>query len=159
MDVVWAAGEPVRVREVSDQLNRDRALAFNTVQTVMENLYRKGWLSRAKTGRAYWYEPVRSRDDYVTQLLNQALSVVPDPAATLVRLVGGMDPEEIASLRAALDAATSASLPVFDVGAICDSAGDVRGCRWVGARRGCAGPDYLVHKHGDSPRAAPPGPP
>ena len=111
MDVVWAAGEPVRVREVSDQLNRERALAFNTVQTVMENLYHKGWLSRAKNGRAYWYEPVRSRDDYVTQLLDEALSVAPDPAATLVRLVGQMEPAEIASLRAALDAATSEETP------------------------------------------------
>ena len=111
MDVVWAAGEPVRVREVSDQLNRERALAFNTVQTVMENLYHKGWLSRAKNGRAYWYEPVRSRDDYVTQLLDEALSVAPDPAATLVRLVGQMEPAEIASLRAALDAATSKETP------------------------------------------------
>ena len=111
MDVVWAAGAPVRVREVSDQLNRERVLAFNTVQTVMENLYHKGWLSRAKNGRAYWYEPVRSRDDYVTQLLNEALSVAPDPAATLVRLVGAMDPAEIASLRAALDAATSKETP------------------------------------------------
>ena len=111
MDVVWAAGEPVRVREVSDQLNRDRALAFNTVQTVMENLYHKGWLSRGKNGRAYWYEPVRSRDDYVSQLLNEALSVAPDPAATLVRLVGQMEPAEIASLRAALDAATSKETP------------------------------------------------
>ena len=34
MDVVWATGAPVRVREVSDQLNQERALAFNTVQTV-----------------------------------------------------------------------------------------------------------------------------
>ena len=53
MDVVWAAGVPVRVREVSEQLNRERPLAFNTVQTVMENLYRKGWLGRRKDGRAY----------------------------------------------------------------------------------------------------------
>src|SRR5439155_5067377 len=44
-----------RVREVSEQLNRDRPLAFNTVQTVMENLYRKGWLERHKDGRAYRY--------------------------------------------------------------------------------------------------------
>jgi hypothetical protein len=29
MDVVWAAGAPVRVREVSEQLNHDRPLAFN----------------------------------------------------------------------------------------------------------------------------------
>jgi len=106
MDVVWAAGAPVRVREVSDQLNRDRPLAFNTVQTVMENLFHKGWLGRQRNGRAYWYESVRSRDDYVAQLLNEALSLAPDPAATLVRLVGGMEPDEIASLRAALDAAS-----------------------------------------------------
>lgn len=54
---------------------RDRALAFNTVQTVMENLYRKGWLGRRKDGRAYWYESVRSRDDYADGLLAGALSV------------------------------------------------------------------------------------
>jgi predicted transcriptional regulator len=111
MDVVWAAGAPVRVREVSEQLNYDRPLAFNTVQTVMENLYRKGWLNRRKGGRAYWYEPVRSRDDYVAQLVTEALSVAEDPAATLVRLVGAMEPGEIASLRAALDAAVEQDGP------------------------------------------------
>jgi predicted transcriptional regulator len=111
MDVVWATATPVRVREVSDQLNRERPLAFNTVQTVMENLFHKGWLTRRKNGRAYWYEAVRSRDDYVGQLLNEALAIAPDPAATLVRLVGGMDPAEIASLRAALDAVTDQETP------------------------------------------------
>jgi predicted transcriptional regulator len=105
MDVVWAAAAPVRVREVCEQLNHHRPLAFNTVQTVMENLYRKGWLNRHKDGRAYWYEPVRSREDYVAQLMTEALSAADDPAATLVRLVGNMEPGEIATLRAALDAA------------------------------------------------------
>jgi hypothetical protein len=37
--------------------------------------------------------------------MTEALSVADDPAATLVRLVGEMEPGEIASLRAALDAA------------------------------------------------------
>jgi predicted transcriptional regulator len=105
MDVVWAAEAPVRVREVADQLNRDRPLAFNTVQTVMENLYRKGWLSRHRSGRAYWYVPVRSREDYVAGLMSEALAVARDPAATLMRLVGDLDPAEVVQLRAALDAA------------------------------------------------------
>lgn len=105
MDVIWAAGAPVRVREVCDRLNQDRALAFNTVQTVMENLYRKGWLGRRKDGRAYWYESVRSRDDYADGLLAEALSAAGDPAATLVRLVGDLEPGEAVRLRAALDAA------------------------------------------------------
>jgi predicted transcriptional regulator len=105
MDVVWAAGAPVRVREVSEQLNQDRPLAFNTVQTVMENLYRKGWLDRHKDGRAYRYVAERSRDDYAAGLLAEALSAAEDPAATLVRLVGDLEPDEAVRLRAALDAA------------------------------------------------------
>jgi predicted transcriptional regulator len=105
MNVVWAAEAPVRVREVSDQLNRDRPLAFNTVQTVMENLYHKGWLDRHKDGRAYRYKSARSRNDYAAGLLAEALSAASDPAATLMRLVGDLEPGEIARLRAALDAA------------------------------------------------------
>src|ERR1700693_5770307 len=105
MDVVWAAGTPVRVREVSEKLNRDRPLAFNSVQTVMEILYRQSWLGRRKDGRAYLYVAERSRDDYAAGLLAEALSAAGDPAATLVRLVGDLEPGEAARLRAALDAA------------------------------------------------------
>jgi predicted transcriptional regulator len=111
MDVVWAAGAPVRVREVSERLNRVRPLAFNTVQTVMENLYRKGWLARYKDGRAYWYKAERSRDDYAAGLLAEALSAAEDPAATLVRLVGDLEPDEAVRLRAALDAAADGESP------------------------------------------------
>jgi predicted transcriptional regulator len=107
MDVMWAAGRQLRVREVADELNRDRPLAFNTVQTVMENLFRKGWLNRHKDGRAYWYVTARSREDYVARLLGEALAVARDPGATLVRLVEDLDPAEIAQLRAALDAAAN----------------------------------------------------
>ena len=110
MDVVWDAAAPVRVREVSEQLNRDRPLAFNTVQTVMENLYRKGWLERRKDGRAYWYTAERSRDDYAAGLVAEALIAAADPAATLVRLVGELEPGEAARLRAALDAAVEREL-------------------------------------------------
>jgi predicted transcriptional regulator len=111
MDVMWAAGGPVRVREVADELNRARPLAFNTVQTVMENLFRKGWLGRRKDGRAYCYVTVRSREDYVAGLLSEALAVARDPAATLVRLMEGLEPAEIAQLRVALDAAAARESP------------------------------------------------
>lgn len=106
MDVMWATDAPVRVREVAGRLDRDPPLAFNTVQTVMENLYRKGWLGRRKAERAYWYVPARSREDYVAALIGEALAVADDRAATLVRLLDDMDPAEIAQLRAALDAAS-----------------------------------------------------
>jgi len=106
MDVMWAADGPLRVREVAAGLHRDRSSAFNTVQTVMENLFRKGWLNRSLDRRAYGYRAVRSREEYVAGLLIEALAVARDPAASLVRLVEDLDPAEIAQLRAALDAAS-----------------------------------------------------
>jgi len=108
MDLMWAAGEPQRVREVADELNHTRPLAFNTVQTVMENLFRKGWLNRRKDGRAYWYVTVRSQEDYVAGLMGEALAVARNPAAMLVRLMEDLEPAEIAQLRVALDAAAEA---------------------------------------------------
>jgi len=105
MDVLWAADRPLRVREVASALHRERPLAFNTVQTVMENLFRKGWLNRSRDGRAYCYMTVRSREEYVAGLLSEALAAARDPAATLIRLMEDLDPVEVAQLRSALDAA------------------------------------------------------
>lgn len=104
MDVMWASAEPLRVREVADALHTGRPRAFNTVQTVMDKLHRKGWLHRRKEGRAYRYVAARSRTDYVADLLRAALAVADDRTAPLLRLVGDMDVAEVAELRAALEA-------------------------------------------------------
>jgi hypothetical protein len=73
--------------------------------TAEADLYRKGWLGRQKDGRAYLYAAERSRDDYAAGLLAEALSAAEDPAATLVRLVGDLEPDEVARLRAGGSAA------------------------------------------------------
>ena len=64
MDRLWEWGRPVLVREVVDDLRDERGLAYTTVMTVMENLYRKGWLRRERDGRAWRYEPTGSRSGY-----------------------------------------------------------------------------------------------
>ena len=51
MDRLWEWGRPVLVREMVEDLRRDRTLAYTTVMTVMENLHRKGWLRRERDGR------------------------------------------------------------------------------------------------------------
>src|SRR6266849_5058465 len=45
MDRVWSAGHPVLVREIHGWLRPEREPAYNTVLTVVEILYRKGWLA------------------------------------------------------------------------------------------------------------------
>jgi predicted transcriptional regulator len=109
MDRVWAAEGPVRVRDVLEDLQRDREIAYTTVQTVMEILRRKGWLERQKDGRAHRYWATASRADYTAQLMDEALSGSSDPGAALVRFVERMDAGEVAQLRAALEQARGGS--------------------------------------------------
>ena len=63
MDVVWNTSAAVRVRDVIDQLEDGREPAYTTIQTVLDNLHRKGWVHRQRNGRAYWYEATRSREE------------------------------------------------------------------------------------------------
>jgi predicted transcriptional regulator len=44
MDVLWSTAEPLRVRQVLDELNQHRDLAYTTVMTVLDNLHRKVFL-------------------------------------------------------------------------------------------------------------------
>ncbi|MER5686192.1 BlaI/MecI/CopY family transcriptional regulator [Streptomyces sp. NPDC002205] len=108
MDAVWDAGEPLRVREVLDRLGRDPEPAYNTVHTVTEILYRKGWLSKEKDGRAYKYGATRTRETYVAGLMGEALSVAGNRSATLARFVQEvMQPGEAEELQRLLGEAAA----------------------------------------------------
>jgi hypothetical protein len=86
MDRLWEWGRPVLVREVVDALHEDRAPAYTTVMTVMENLHRKGWLRRERDGRAWRYEPTGA--DHRTALAHFALQMSPHDAALLREALG-----------------------------------------------------------------------
>ncbi|MGH3859303.1 BlaI/MecI/CopY family transcriptional regulator [Actinokineospora sp.] len=102
MDRLWSWQQPPTVREVLDDLRRDRDLAYTTVMTVMDNLHRKGWLTRQLDGRAYRYQPVASRQEYSAELMRQALDGSGDNATTLLRFVEDMTEAEAEAVRRAL---------------------------------------------------------
>ena len=83
MEQVWAAGGPLLVREIQRALEPERA--YNTVWTVTEILFRKGWLAREKEGRAYRYRATVSRDEYTGDLMGEALAASADRAAACRR--------------------------------------------------------------------------
>ncbi len=58
MEVLWSAGE-CSVRDVVEQL--DRKLAYTTVMTTLDRLFKKGLLDRQKAERAFLYLPRMSR--------------------------------------------------------------------------------------------------
>ena len=102
MDRLWEWGRPVLVREVVDDLRDERGLAYTTVMTVMENLYRKGWLRRHRDGRAWSYEPTGSRSGYTAALMNDALATSADHRTALAHFALQISPHDAALLREAL---------------------------------------------------------
>ncbi len=117
MTRVWEWNRPVTVREVLEDLQKERSIAYTTVMTVLDNLHQKGWVRREAEGRAYRYEAVSTRAAYSAALMNEAWSTSDNPAAALVAFFGMMSPEQRNALRDAvrmvqIDAeAPSAELP------------------------------------------------
>ncbi|MEV4973463.1 BlaI/MecI/CopY family transcriptional regulator [Streptomyces scopuliridis] len=102
MTRVWQWNRPVTVREVLEDLQQERSIAYTTVMTVMDNLHQKGWVRREVEGRAYRYTAVSTRAAYAAALMNEAWSKSDNPAAALVAFFGMMSPEQRESLEDAV---------------------------------------------------------
>ncbi len=104
MTQLWAAAEPLTVRQVHEGLSRDRELAYTTVMTVLDRLAKKGVVLQQKADRAYKYAPAQTREEMTASLMLDALSDAPDGVrdAALAHFVGRLSPQDLA---AAIEAA------------------------------------------------------
>jgi predicted transcriptional regulator len=101
MQMVWDHDAPVTVRELFDDLSQERSIAYTTVMSTMDNLHRKGWLERAKDGKAYRYTATASREEYSARLMQEALTGGGDTEAVLshfVEQIGGHESEVLRSV-------------------------------------------------------------
>jgi predicted transcriptional regulator len=102
MEVLWRATGPQRVRDVLNALSGERRLAYTTVMTVLDNLHRKGWVTRELDGRAYQYLPKTSREDAVAHALRELLDTATDRESVLLKFARSVSPRESEVLRRAL---------------------------------------------------------
>jgi predicted transcriptional regulator len=99
MHMVWDHDGPVTVRELFDELRQDRAIAYTTVMSTMDNLHRKGWLARQKEGKAYRYTSTASREEYSARLMRDALADGGNAEVVLSHFVAQMGGAESEALR------------------------------------------------------------
>lgn len=66
MEILWSKGE-ANVRDVAEKL--ERPLAYTTVMTTLDRLYKKGLLERRKHERAFVYSPRMSRQQWERELV------------------------------------------------------------------------------------------
>lgn len=71
LDLLWRSSGERTVREVQEGL--EGALAYTTVMTTLDRLYKKGLLERRREGLAFLYAPGASREDFAAGLLKGAL--------------------------------------------------------------------------------------
>ena len=71
MDVLWTRGES-SVHDVMEQLARP--LAYTTVMTTLDRLYKKGLLDRRKAERAFFYVPSMTRAEWERKRADEFLA-------------------------------------------------------------------------------------
>jgi predicted transcriptional regulator len=62
------------VRDLHQEL--DGRLAYTTLMTTLDRLYKKGLLQRKKQGKAYFYSPVLSEREYQESLTEHFFGIV-----------------------------------------------------------------------------------
>jgi predicted transcriptional regulator len=92
-------GHPLTGRQVADQLP-DRA--YTTVLTILDRLRRKRLVERRSEGRVHRFVARASRENYMAELMVEALDGGADRAAVLVRFAHTVTPAEATVLRQAL---------------------------------------------------------
>lgn len=102
MDHLWSADDGLTVRDVLERLDRKPPLAYTTILTVLDNLHRKGFVTREKEGRAYRYLPTKGRAEHTAELMHELLSVSGDRSVTLLKFLDTMPPKEVERLKRAL---------------------------------------------------------
>src|SRR5690606_3573946 len=105
MEALWASPEPLPATELQDALARDEAgtrLATTTVLTVLKRLEDKSFVSRSRSTRPHRYRAVRSRADFVAELMHDVLGTALDREAVLARFVSGASNDDNDALRRVL---------------------------------------------------------
>ncbi|MHB8643467.1 MAG: BlaI/MecI/CopY family transcriptional regulator [Gaiellaceae bacterium] len=72
MEIIWRR-ESATVREVVDELNKKRDLAYTTVLTLVSRLWSRGLLDREPEGRGFRYHAAKSREEFLAELSDELI--------------------------------------------------------------------------------------
>ena len=104
LKILWNEA-PLPVREVRARLatEADRVLAHSSVITMLNIMYRKGYLRRKKDGKSFLFSPKVQKENITGGIMDDLLSRVFDgsPSALVLNLLetADLDSDELAELR------------------------------------------------------------
>lgn len=110
--VLWEK-EPATVREICDELNRERAYGYTTVLKLLQIMHAKGLVMREESNRAHLYRSAISQDAMQSKILRDlSARLFSGSAAQLALHALGMEPatsDELDEIRALIERKRSAN--------------------------------------------------
>jgi predicted transcriptional regulator len=71
LEALWARDMPTCVRDLQPDFP---GVAYTTLMTTLDRLFRKGTLTRQKTGRAFYYRPKASQAQLASEMAGSAFA-------------------------------------------------------------------------------------
>jgi BlaI family transcriptional regulator, penicillinase repressor len=106
LEVIWDNG-PSTVRQVMNELNKQRMRAYTTIMTLMNGMTDKEYLAQKQQGRAFVYEAKINRGKLQSRMVNDLIGKVFDGSASaLVNKIlseGQADEDELEEIRQAIE--------------------------------------------------------
>ena len=81
LETLWSRNTPACVRDIQPQFP---GVAYTTLMTTLDRLFRKGTLTREKSGRAFFYRPKASQQALISELAGSTFAtLLPGDAASV----------------------------------------------------------------------------
>ena len=81
LESLWSRSTPSCVRDIQPDFP---GVAYTTLMTTLDRLYRKGTLQRSKLGRAFYYKPKSSQQGLISELAGSTFAnLLPVDSASL----------------------------------------------------------------------------
>jgi predicted transcriptional regulator len=87
LDALWARSSAACVRDIQPTFP---GVAYTTLMTTLDRLYRKGFLDRHKSGRAFYYRPKASQRQLISELAGSTFATMLPGNAADVRPILSM---------------------------------------------------------------------
>jgi predicted transcriptional regulator len=87
LEALWSRGTPGCVRDIQPDFP---GVAYTTLMTTLDRLFRKGTLTREKSGRAFYYQPKASQQQLISQLAGSTFATLLPADAVSVRPIMSM---------------------------------------------------------------------
>ena len=109
MSSLWSRGEATGKEVLADLISKKRKVAYTTVLTVLDRLYKKELVKKEKVGSSFLFSATYSKDDFSAIISREVMKGVVEmnkhhASANFVDVLAESDPEELNRLEELIEA-------------------------------------------------------